>query len=172
MKQDAGYMKQSNRTIRIIVLLILIIIAFRFVIFIGYVPSSSMEPTLKTGSYNIVYTLPYKLGDPMPERGDIICFNSEAKDGSTRILVKRVIGIEGDVLNLNNGVVFLNGELLDEPYLSEKITLSHGQSPTYTVPEGCVFVLGDNRTHSNDSRFWDDPYVKASSIKGIVLKRH
>lgn len=171
MKRIREYIRNQKQHFIVVFTIVLInLLVFKCTILIGFVPSGSMEPTLKTNSYHIMYTLPYLLDDPVPERGDIICFKSSSADGKNKFLVKRVIGIEGDIICFKAGEIFVNDELLKEPYLNEQLTLNCGSSSTYTVPEGCVFVLGDNRQHSHDSRFWDNPYVNVSSIKGTLLR--
>ncbi len=100
------------------------------------------------------------------KRGDVIVFFSPI--GENRLLVKRIIGIQGDVISIRNGSVFLNGKLLREPY-----TNHHAESfetiPAFRVPENSVFVLGDNRLVSADSREWGA--VDKSRIYGkYVLK--
>ena len=108
---------------------------FKFVFFIGYVPTASMEPTLKTDSL-ILGTRVY--GDI--EVGDIVIFKYEGN-----LLVKRVAAKGGDDFEID-GV-------------------------TYSVPDGCYFMLGDNRENSYDSRFWENPYVKEKDILAKVVWR-
>ena len=129
---------------------------------LAWVPSGSMEPTLPTKSYFLGWRLPYFFGDPTPARVDIVMFRSEELD---ELLVKRVIGLPGDEISFRDGYVYINGQQLEEPYLpAQGVTESDN---TFKVPEGCVFFLGDNRTGSFDSRFWNDPYI---SIHKILAK--
>lgn len=106
----------------------------------------SMNPTLQHGEYVLVSRLSYKTG--VPERGDIIVFSFPMDQKQD--LIKRVIGLPGETIDINNGEVLVNGVKLDEPYIA--------QSPVYigewTVPEGQLFVLGDNRNDSKDSHQW------------------
>lgn len=148
----------------VIIALILTRIVFALII----VPSSSMEPTLKTNSLHIAWRLPYFFGDPMPERGDVTVFYCEENDD---IYVKRVIAVEGDSVTIWGGRVYLNGEILDEPYLAEGTrTDMWGKSVTYTVPEGCFFVMGDNRLNSHDSRFLENSYLPVDCAIARVIK--
>ena len=103
----------------------------------------SMNPTLQNGEYILVNRLAYKTGEP--DRGDIIVFSQDGQD-----LIKRVIGLPGETVNISEGIVTINGQELQEPYIA--------QDPLYVgewaVPEGYLFVLGDNRNDSRDSHQW------------------
>lgn len=136
------------------------LLLFRVILQIAWVPSSSMETTLPTKSVLVGLHLPYVVGSPMPERGDIVTFWNEELG---KVLVKRVIGLPGDTVTFQNGNVYINGEELDESYLpAQGITEC---DKTFTVPEGCFFPLGDNRTGSFDARGWDEPYIAISQIQ-------
>jgi len=106
----------------------------------------SMNPTLQHGEYVLVSRLSYKTGEP--QRGDIIVFSFPMDQKQD--LIKRVIGLPGETISINNNEVLVNGVKLEEPYIA--------QSPVYsgewTVPEGQLFVLGDNRNDSKDSHQW------------------
>ena len=101
-----------------------------------------------------------------PVRGDIIIFETDQSDSN--LLVKRVIATEGEVVELRNDRVYIDGEPLPEPYAVGK-TEAHSSGSVFHVPAGCVLVFGDNRERSADARYWDDPYVPISSIKGRVF---
>lgn len=114
------------------------------------VPTESMRPTIRPGDHLIVNRLPYYYRNP--ERGEIVVFNYEGKN-----LIKRIIGIPGDTIDMQDGKVYVNGKMLDESiYLGEEHeTFTFSKSPIafpYDVPEGTYFVLGDNRRNSSDSR--------------------
>jgi signal peptidase I len=111
------------------------------------VESTSMMPTLNPSDYVVVNKLAYKLGNP--KRGDIIVFKYPP-DPTQIPYIKRVIGLPGDQVHIADGKVYINGILLNEPYL--KVTTKQGGD--WTVPEGDLFVLGDNRNGSSDSRAW------------------
>ena len=105
----------------------------------------SMEPTLYDGSWTIIQRILYT-----PERGDIIVCRSNEKD---KDIIKRVIAVGGDEVFVDPfGDVYVNGELLDEPYLESHEPLYKFTIMPVTVSEGCVWVLGDNRNNSRDSR--------------------
>ncbi len=124
--------------------------------------SRSMEPTLMTGStafFNGIKPL-LTIG-----RGDIVEFK---KDG--HILGKRIIGLPEDKVSIKEGNVYINGHLLDEPYLKGLLTeTKNDYDCIYNVPKGHYLVLGDNRGDSVDSRYWADPYVSRSQIIGTYM---
>lgn len=141
-------------------ILLAVFLVFRFVLQIAWVPSGSMETTIPTKCALVGWRLPFTVSDPVPERGDIITFWSDELD---KVLVKRTIGLPGDEVSFADGYVYINGEILDEPYLP-----AHGiteSEETFIVPEGHVFFLGDNRTGSLDARFWSDPYVDVEELQ-------
>jgi signal peptidase I len=110
------------------------------------VDSYSMEPTLCKDNYVMVNKLVYMIGSP--DRGDIIVFRYPPNPDEQYI--KRVIGLPGDRIHISGGEVFVNDELLSEPYVSMQ-TKSGGD---WVIPEDSLFVMGDNRNNSRDSRFW------------------
>lgn len=111
------------------------------------VESTSMMPTLYANDYVVVNRLAYKLGQP--HRGDIIVFKYPP-DPTQIPYIKRVIGLPGDQVHIAGGKVYINGVVLNEPYL--KVTTNG--SGDWSVPEGNLFVMGDNRNGSSDSRAW------------------
>lgn len=110
------------------------------------VDSFSMEPTLFKGDYVVVNKLSYKIGSP--ERGDVVVFRYPPNPEEQYI--KRVVGIPGDQVHISDGKVFVNDKLLTEPYLNVP-TKSGGD---WVVTEDSLFVMGDNRNNSSDSRVW------------------
>lgn len=147
-------------------------IAFAFIItqFIKptLVRGDSMYSTLEEGDYLIINRMSYKFKEP--KRGDIIVFESDLQqdDGSSKDLVKRVIGVSGDRVKIENSKVYVNGEELVEPYIYDEVT--DGDVDT-VVPEDSVFVLGDNREISLDSRYDSVGFVDDSDILGKVFIR-
>jgi len=134
---------------------------FTHVIRFGYTISGSMEPTLEIGDYYVVRLHAYDARH-RPRRGDIIVF--AAADGDA--YVKRVVGLSGERFVVVGGNVLLNGRWLSEPYLKEQ---PGGGSPVaVTVPEDSVYVMGDNRNVSADSR--DDGPVPGDRIMGRVTR--
>lgn len=109
------------------------------------IDGSSMNPTLQDGQYLLINNLSYYLEEP--KRGDIIVFHHPNTDLN---LIKRVIGLPGDTVEVLNQHVQVNGVMLDEPYIQANPTYSG----SWTVPENNFFVLGDNRNSSSDSHNW------------------
>lgn len=106
----------------------------------------SMNPTLQDGEYILVNRLAYKIGQP--ERGDIVVFSFPMDPKQD--LIKRVIGLPGETVSVQEGKVLVNSVPLEEPYIAAK----PNYDGTWQVPEGQLFVLGDNRNESKDSHEW------------------
>ena len=155
--QDYGFIPTT-----VIVMLLL----FKVILQIAWVPSGSMETTLPTRSLLLSWQLPYVFSDPTPQRGEIVTFWS---DSMGKLLVKRVIGLPGDTVSFQDGYVYINGEKLDEPYLSRQGVTASGRQEEYTVPEGCLFFMGDNRTGSYDARSWKEPYIPVGNVRSHVM---
>ncbi len=107
----------------------------------------SMVPTLQDGEFVLVNRLAYRMGNP--QRGDIIVFHFPL-DPASQDLIKRVIGLPGDQIMVGQGLVYVNGQPLPEPYIAAA-PLYSGE---WVVPDGDLFVLGDNRNDSSDSHSW------------------
>ena len=149
----------------VVILLAVVFVVFKFILQIAWVPTGSMETTIPARSAQLGWQLPYRLGDPLPKRGDVITFWSEE---CGEILVKRAIGLPGETVSFSGGYVYLDGELLDESYLPvQGITESPEES--FTVPEGCVFFMGDNRTGSFDARFWQNHFIPLEELQAKVF---
>lgn len=139
-----------------------------------YLASDSMAPTVVTGERAIVNKLAFRFR--APKRGDIVMFHTP--QGPDKDLVKRIIAVAGDIIEIRKKEVFLNGQKLIEPYVRhvDKDTILTGDNlPSILIPEGHVFVMGDNRDQSRDSRDWESstgewsPYVPLTAIKGLVI---
>ena len=132
-----------------------------FVVEAFKIPSESMVPTLMVGDRVLANKFIYRFTEPA--RGDVVLFDSVV-EGSEDTLIKRVAGVEGDEIRVQGGTLFVNGERQDEPYLNQYLP---DQSTPYgpeTVPKDHVFVLGDNRGNSGDSRVFGP--VPVGNIKG------
>ena len=136
-----------------------------FIIVNATVPSSSMEKTIMTDDRVIGLRLAYKNNDPV--RGDIIIF--KFPDDEKILYIKRVIGMPGETVEIHDNGVYIDGQKMDEPYLT---TDTKGEFGPYTVPEGHYFMLGDNRNNSKDSRFWNNKYVRFDQLVGKALFRY
>lgn len=168
------------------VLIFAVVVAFlvrMFLIQAYHIPSGSMEETLEIGDRVIVNRLSYSAGDA--QRGEIVVFDRPpGQDGTADHLIKRVIGLPGETVLLRDGQVYVDGFLVEEPYLRpntvsrprprggvgipgcDNVTLS---PDTCVVPEGTLFVMGDNRGASEDSRTFGP--IQADSVEGRAFLR-
>ncbi len=155
------------------VFVIAALIAFvlnRFIIANSRVPSASMENTIMTHDRVIGSRLAYNSSDP--KRGDIVIFYFPDDVTEKTYYVKRIIGLPGDIIDIKHGHVYLNNSdtPLEEPYIKEPMETP--EDLHYEVPEGCYFMLGDNRNSSADSRYWHNTFVKKEKIVAKVLFRY
>ncbi len=157
-------MKELIRDIAVALVLVLILTS---VIKPTIVKESSMEPTLFENHYLIVSKLAYKTGEM--QRGDIIVFESEleTEDGDKKLLIKRIVGLPGETVTISNGEVYIDGQILEEDYLKDGIT--PGEITDCLVPEGQLFVMGDNRAVSIDSR--ELGCIDADTVMGKAVVR-
>ncbi len=135
------------------------------------VKEHSMENTLHENDYVFVSRQHYRIFGKSPQRGDVIVFRSslQQNNGRNKLLVKRVVGVAGDSVAITNGELIINGEVVTEDYTKDGYTL--GSMDEITVPEGRVFVLGDNRQDSADSRDNRIGCVDIKDISGKVIIR-
>ena len=126
-----------------------VVLVFTFLIRLIGVDGHSMVPTLQNGDRLLVLS---SLLDHYYEYGDIVVLREESF--LEEPIVKRVIATEGQTVDIDfeAGIVYVDGEALDEPYINEPTYMEEGTEFPLTVPEGCIFVMGDNRNHSSDSR--------------------
>ena len=165
----------------VVVVAVLVAVLLRaFVVQTFFIPSGSMEPTLQIGDRILVNKLSYHLHGV--DRGDIVVFSRPPTEncGGTPVndLVKRVIGLPGDVISLSDGYVYIDGKRLDESWLpasEQGITVrgpfgnSSNLAHPYKVPANDYFVMGDNRTDSCDSRYWG-PISKSLIVGKVELR--
>lgn len=146
--------------------LIICIIVFVFIFRIVDVSGDSMNPTLIHGDKLVVSDVFYN-----PKQSDIVIFRKD--EYKSEALVKRVIATEGQTIDIDfdRGRVYVDGELIDEPYIAEPTYTQLDFQGPQTVPEGCVFVMGDNRNASSDSRRAEIGMVDERLIVGKVLLR-
>lgn len=161
--------RERRRNVRSFIIDVLITFAIVFALISVVRPvivsGESMEPNFQDRDYVFMNKLAYKNHEP--ERGDVIVFKVNEGTDEEELYIKRVIGVAGDTVSVNNGQVYLNGKPEDESYTKDKET--YGYFPEITVPENEVFVMGDNRNNSNDSRVIGT--VEISRIEGKVVFR-
>lgn len=168
-------MKRIKKAIKDIFWALIIALFIRAFIVQAYkIPTGSMEPTLLVGDFLIVSRLSYGIRIPYlgyavrwskPKRGDVIVFiypRDRSKD-----FIKRVIAVEGETIEIRNKKIYINGKLIHDSWgyhFSNLIINTRDNFGPYKVPSRHVFVMGDNRDESNDSRFWGS--VSMNDIKG------
>lgn len=135
-------------------------------------PASSMQPALEPGDHVMAKLRPY--GNGIPQRGDVVVFVYPLD--KTKDFLKRVIGLPGERLEIKDKQVIVNGQRLEDPWgvHTDSRTLPIGDSPRdnlppTTIPDGSVFVLGDNRDYSHDSRFWGCVEIKDIHAKPLFI---
>lgn len=139
------------------------------------VKQSSMENTLKENDYVIMYKQAYR--SKLPERGDIIIFQSSLEDlntGQGKLLIKRVIGLPGDQISIRDSQLYINDSYYEEDYLKDGYTPAETnplEGETFIVPDYQYFVMGDNRAGSIDSRSNDVGCVSLDQIRGKAVLR-
>lgn len=153
----------------IIFAVVFVLIVNNFILINALVPSESMEKTIMTGDRIFGFRLAYQFDEP--ERFDIVIFKYPDDPEQKELYIKRIIGLPGETVNIVNGKVYINGEQipLDDSFCPETPI---GDFGPYTVPEGCYFMLGDNRNCSKDSRFWENTYVREDQIVGKAMLRY
>jgi signal peptidase I len=182
---DGGAKGSSTRWIvelvSVVVVAILVAVLLRtFVVATYSIPSGSMEPTLQIGDRIVVNKLSYHLHGV--DRGNVVVFSTPPTEDCAgqpvSDLVKRVIGLPGEMISLADGRVYINGHVLPEPYLPPDVRNDTYPGPSdapyslhhaYRIPAGEVFMMGDNRSQSCDSRYWGT--VRESTIVGKVDMR-
>lgn len=139
------------------------------------VPTGSMEPTIQIGDNVLAQKVTVRVGDPV-QSGDIVVFRNPDASSDHSVLVKRVIATAGQTVDLRDGAVYVDGSPLDEPYAAGSSYPLPVQAPDvsvsfpYTVPEGCVWLMGDNREDSADSRYFGA--VPVENLIGVVFFRY
>lgn len=136
-----------------------------FVVDSRVIPTLSMYPTIQVGDRIILNKLAY-IGDKTPQRGDIVVFYPPAELNSKDDLIKRVIGLPGETLEIIGGVVYIDGEALDESYV---YGIPDYDYSAVTIPDDCYFMMGDNRNSSLDSHLWNNPFIEAVDIRGRAI---
>lgn len=151
--------KKGRGTLFYFIFLAAVAVVFKTILMLGFVPSASMEGTIKTGDFLI--STRYDIGAEDLNRYDIVVF--APPDSPNESYVKRLIGLPGETIEVKNGKVYADGIELDSSY--KKGPQNRTGDGVYVVPEGCYFFLGDNRNDSLDSRFWEEKYVPLENIQ-------
>jgi signal peptidase I len=141
-----GFLRMLADFVEVILLSALLYIGINAISARIRVDGSSMEPNLHNADLVLVSRLAYRLGEP--QRGEVIVFRYPLDPEQEYI--KRIIGLPGDTIDIQGGQVYVNNQLLHEPY----IKAPPAYADSWTVPDGTLFVLGDNRNNSNDSHSW------------------
>jgi signal peptidase I len=177
-KEEVSSSRWVVELVGVVVVAILVAVLLRtFVVATYSIPSGSMEPTLQIGDRILVNKLSYHLHGV--DRGNIVVFSTPPSENCAgppvSDLVKRVIGLPGEIISLKDGNVDINGRLLPEPFLPPSTrddtypgpsTAPYALHQPYRIPPGDVYVMGDNRPDSCDSRFWGP--IPESTIVGKV----
>ena len=165
-KKITNYMFDFTRTI--IFVFAIISVAFTFIIRDANVVGNSMLDTLHSDDKIFITNFMYE-----PKCGDIVAINAENQ--IEKRIIKRVIAVEGQtlVVDYSKNAVYVDGIKIDEPYVSSLTREpSNPLQIPYVIPEGYIFVMGDNRNESYDSRFWDNPYVSKDKIVAKASLRY
>ncbi len=170
LPEDFDLRKEVMNWLKLIAVAVILVIAInKLVIINARVPTGSMEPTIHEKSRMIGSRLAYLFSEP--KRKDIIIFRFP--DNLKENYVKRVIGLPGEYVEIRNGIVYINDEPLEEDYTyydNNGIVDLKGDFAKTLVPEGCYFVLGDNRNNSHDSRTWKTThFVRENLILGKAM---
>lgn len=160
--------KEAYEWLKTIVLSVIIALVLTSIVRPTIVKGESMMPTLQPNNYLIIDKASYYFGEP--EKDDIIVFSTDFKnlDGSEKDLIKRVIGVSGDNIVITEGALYINDEEIKESYILDNFTKGEVD---VIIPKGDIFVLGDNRDNSLDSRNANLGLVPVESVKGKVLIR-
>jgi len=159
----------TARTLILILLIVLAVVVLLMYFGLRIVDERSMENTISPRDMVVLSLRGYDVSTA--EHGDLILIETNLFDaqGVPRDLIKRVIGLPGDTIEITGGIVYRNGEALKEPYTKDGVT--NGEMELAQVPEGSLFVLGDNRQISIDSRDVRVGYVEDGQIAGKVVFR-
>jgi signal peptidase I len=178
-RKERRFVRETLEVLVIIVLAVVVTTLLRVFVIDNYeIPTGSMEPTIEIGDRLFAEKVTYRIS--APRRGDIVTFNDPSEAG--RVLIKRCIATGGQVVDLQDGRVIVDGIILDEPYTHDKPSLPLSSTLAgvdikypYTVPEGSIWVMGDNRTSSSDSRYFgavpDEELIGKALFRFLPLDR-
>lgn len=155
----------------IVLAIIIALFINNFLIVNASVPTGSMENIIMPKDRIVAFRLAYLFDEP--QRGDIVVF--KFPDDESVLYVKRVIGLPGEKVEIKNGGVYINGNLLEEDYIKEPMYTNMRwpeDKAYYEVPEDAYFMMGDNRNYSEDSRFWQNTFVYKEKMLGKVFVKY
>ena len=169
--------------VKMIIIVVVVVLVINNVVLINAkIPSESMENTIMTGDRIFGFRLAYGFNMDLfgneiskkwkdPERFDIVIF--KYPDDESQLFIKRIIGLPGDKVEIKNGKVYINDSAtpLKEDYLKEEWVIAN-DGMQFQVPEGCYFMMGDNRNNSKDSRYWENTFVRFDQIVGKAEIRY
>jgi len=165
----SGLWRAVKDVLQIVVLAFILSFVLRtYIVEARQIPSGSMQPTLQIGDRLMVDKIIFRFS--AFKRGDIVIFKptpaAKVSTGADTFFIKRIIGLPGDELTVAQGKVYINGRPLDEPYEAEPPEYTYGPRE---VPDGMLFVMGDNRNNSADSHVWG--FLPAENVKGKAFMR-
>ena len=173
-KEETSAVKEIFSWIFTIVIAVVAAMVIKnYVIINANIPSGSMEDTILPGDDIFGFRLAYTFSDP--KRGDIVIFN--APDDPSEKYIKRVIGLPGETVTIEDAQVYINGEPLEEDYLksateADEVWTTNAGPYEFKVPENSYLLLGDNRNGSSDARVWEHTYVSKDAIIGKAILRY
>jgi len=165
-----GFWQQIRENLQILAIALVLALLLRvFIAEPRYIPSESMLPTLETGDRLVIEKISYRLHPPVAR--DIVVFAPPPQlqvlgYGKDQAFIKRVIGLSGQIVEIRNGKVYIDSETQPEKYIAEPPDYRWGPEK---VPEGQLFVMGDNRNNSNDSHVWG--FLPKENIIGRAIFR-
>lgn len=160
MENLNNYVQEDDKHSSILPVIISVLLALfisKVLVINAHIPSASMEPMIMTNDRLFGNRLAYLFKEPA--RGDVVIFY--APDEENVLFVKRIIGLPGESVQIKGGQVYIDNVAVSEEYLAEE---PKAEDMFFNVPEGCYFVMGDNRNHSNDGRYWKNHYVSKDRI--------
>lgn len=151
--------KKVSKLVVYILIPLFIIFLMKNICMLAIIPTSSMEPTIKPGQMIFGNRLEKKFN-----RYDVVVFYPAEKN---ILYIKRIIGLPGETLEIKMNKIYIDGKIIPSDFSKEE--MSEYDNQTFIIPEGCYFLMGDNRNHSFDSRFWKDPYLPEKNIQAKAI---